>query len=277
MLNINKCIKELQIEENLNRLLFYPDCPEDSIAWGMNYITFSPSKRVRPLLLLQANKIFKSIDEDAYVLAAAVELIHTYSLVHDDLPCMDDDELRRGVPTLHTIKGEAYALLVGDALLTRAFGILGNYQKSANLPLMLNGQMLDIYCETKNITLEEINLINKYKTAALLQLAIILGALNGGMPLDKLDFYDKFGEIIGNIFQIKDDILDITGNEKDLGKKIGRDQKNQKKTLPQLIGLTKTNEILNNYCSQAQQMINDFPANQDFFNNFVDFLKNRDK
>jgi geranylgeranyl pyrophosphate synthase len=116
-------ISRFNIEEELKKLMYHENAAVASLEWGMNHITFAPSKRVRPLLVLEANQVYCAPDSDAYVLAAAVELIHTYSLVHDDLPCMDDDGLRRGVQTLHVLYGDAYGVLVGDALLTEGYSM----------------------------------------------------------------------------------------------------------------------------------------------------------
>jgi len=287
---INEEIKRLKIEEKITDILYFKEAEEHSLEWGMNYITFSPSKRVRPLLLLESNLIFSEIDSDSYILSSALELIHTYSLVHDDLPCMDDDDLRRGAATLHKIQNEAYAVLVGDALLTRAFGVLSEYSKIEKLPRiikefykkagekgMIYGQILDMHGEGKKLKEEEINKINENKTGKLLQLSLILGAINGNAGKTEIEKIEKLGFYFGHIFQLQDDILDIIGDTKELGKKTGSDQNNEKSSIPLLIGIDKTKEIINGYKINALEIIKTLKNNSGFFINFLDFLINRTK
>ncbi|HOJ64819.1 MAG TPA: polyprenyl synthetase family protein [Spirochaetota bacterium] len=286
---VDRKISELNIEKILYDLLYYEDSSYLSLEWGMNYITFAPCKRVRPLLLLETNKIFKEIDNDSYILAATVELIHTYSLVHDDLPCMDNDELRRGLKTLHVVKDEAYALLIGDALLTKAFGMLSQYSKINKLNEilyliydksgekgMILGQYLDIYSDS-NLDLNDINRINKHKTANLIELSMLLGAINGGASNNDLKVIEFLGEVLGFIFQIKDDILDVEGKEEAMGKPVDSDQKNKKSCIVNLFGIEKAKELLLKYKNMASNIIEKLPSNKEFFFEFLDFLINRDK
>lgn len=289
-MDIQKNIDSNEIEENLRRILYIENAADKSIEWAMNYITFSPCKRVRPLLLIEANKIFGAPDEDSHLLSAAIELIHTYSLVHDDLPCMDDDDLRRGVPTIHKIKDEAFAVLTGDALLTRAFGILSGYSKVDKLPAvlklfadnsgyggMIKGQVLDMEGEGKALSPDQINEINVYKTGCLLTLPLVLGALNGGADKIYLDEIEMLGRYIGIIFQLQDDILDIVGDTAALGKKTGSDEKNGKCSIPLVLGLDAARSIMENTKEKAMRIVNFLPANRDFFSNFIDFLISRTK
>jgi geranylgeranyl diphosphate synthase, type II len=287
---INDEISRLDIEKKLNTNLFF-DSPENlSIEWGMNYITFSQSKRIRPLLLLESNLIFSDIDEDSYVLASAVELIHTYSLVHDDLPCMDDDELRRGKKTLHVIKNEAYGLLVGDALLTKVFGVLSGYSKKEKLngvlryihekageKGMIYGQVLDMEAENKKIGIENILKLNHNKTGKLLELCLILGAINGNAENRFLDMLEELGCYIGHIFQLQDDILDIAGDKELMGKKTGSDETNNKSSIPLLIGIEKTRQIIEKFRVDALKLIDRLPSNGAFFRGLLEFLINREK
>ena len=290
MNSVEKEIKKLKIEQNIKNLLFLKKAKKGSIQWGMNYITFSPSKRLRPLLLLESNLVFSSLDKDAYVLSAAIELIHTYSLVHDDLPCMDDDNLRRGVKTLHTIKSEAYALLVGDALLTRSFGILSMYSKNKFLPKILEsflkkaghlgmilGQIMDIEAENKTIKPKKMDEINKYKTGSLFELCLFLGALNGNAKEKDLIHMEKLGTLIGYIFQLKDDILDIIGDDVVLGKTVGSDEKNKKSSIPLAIGVSKAEELMCKYKHMAFKNIDKLPSNKDFFYKLIDYIIKREK
>lgn len=283
-------INRLEIEENIRKILYFQDAEKLSIQWGMNYITFSPSKRIRPLLLLESNDIYQPIDRDTYILAAAVELVHTYSLVHDDLPCMDDDELRRGIKTLHTVKNEAYAVLVGDALLTRVFDILSQYSKYELLSQILSlfyrkagengmilGQYLDMEGENIKLKINDIEKINCNKTGALIQLSLMLGAINGKANEGQLNHLERIGELFGHIFQIKDDILDITGDESKIGKKIGSDSNNKKSSIPLSVGLDEANKMMQNYKEETIELIKKLPSNNDFFNHFLDFLITREK
>ncbi len=285
---IEREIKKLKIEEELRSLLFIKNTKKYSIEWGMNYITFSPSKRIRPLLLLESNLIFSSIDKDSYILASAIELIHTYSLVHDDLPCMDNDDIRRGVKTLHKMKDEAYALLVGDALLTRGFGILSKYSKKDILPQiielfhkkagyagMIYGQILDMEGEGKNLEIEAINEINKHKTGALFELVLIIGAMNGKANYDDLENIKKLGTAIGYIIQLKDDVLDIIGDDKILGKKTRSDEKNKKSSIPLIIGVKESEKLLLKYKNLAIGYIENLSSNKDFFYRLIDFIIER--
>ncbi|MBP7552984.1 MAG: polyprenyl synthetase family protein [Spirochaetes bacterium] len=286
---IKEEFERLKIEDNVKKI-FNSDPPEFSIEWGMKYITLSPSKRIRPLLLLESNLIFNEIDNDSYILANSLELIHTYSLVHDDLPCMDDDDFRRGMITLHKIKSEAYAVLVGDALLTKAFGLLAKYSKTDKLPAildvfyaksgdngMIRGQILDMDGENRKLSIEEILLINKNKTASLIELAFISGGINGGATQAELDLLQNLGEKVGHIFQIQDDILDILGDQRELGKKVGSDADNNKSSLPLVIGVEKAREVLLDFKAEALALVARLPSNNKFFINLLDFLESRAK
>jgi geranylgeranyl diphosphate synthase type II len=283
-------IKRLKIESKIKKYLFFKNPQKYSAEWGMNHITFATCKRLRPLLLLESNLAFGNIDEDSYILSAAVEAVHTYSLIHDDLPCMDNDDLRRGVKTLHKIKNEAYALLVGDAMLTSAFGILSKYSKQEMLNKILElfnekigykrmilGQMLDLEGENKKLTYKKMNEINRNKTSSLFELSLMLGALNAKADDKSIKAIEKFGEKLGIMFQLKDDILDITGDEKIMGKTRGSDEKNKKSSIPLVIGLDKSVKILYKYKSELIHLIKNLPRNNEFFYNLVDFIIERKK
>lgn len=287
---INDEIKKLDIENRLKNLLYRDNENELSIGWGMNYIFFSPSKRVRPLLLLESNLIFSEIDDDAYVLASVVELIHTYSLVHDDLPCMDNDDLRRGQKTLHVLKNEAYALLVGDSLLTAVFGILSKYGKpektgrildyihrKAGENGMIYGQYLDMEAENSGRSAENILELNHNKTGKLLELCLALGAINGNACEEDINNMENLGGLFGHIFQLQDDILDIIGAQDVLGKKTGSDQLNNKSSIPIMLGIEKTRDMIEQYRIDVLELVDKLPDNREFFYKFTDFLINRQK
>lgn len=286
---VNKEIERLQIEAKMKALLGFEKAPEFSLEWGMNHILFAPSKRIRPLLVLESNLVFSECDEDVYILAALVELIHTYSLIHDDLPCMDNDELRRGVKTLHTVRDEGYAVLTGDALLTRGYEMLAGYRKLHCLPAILTyiadkagyrgmilGQALDLEGEGKKLSLGRINEINQRKTSCLLQLSMMLGAVNGTASEKEVTVMEELGGLIGELFQIRDDILDIVGNPEVIGKNVGSDEKNGKSSIPLILGMERAERIMQEKRAEAQEKIERLPGNRVFFEKFLNFLIERE-
>ncbi len=221
---------------------------------AMRYAVLAGGKRLRPLLTLAACRACGGDDEDALPAAAAVELIHTYSLVHDDLPAMDDDRLRRGQPTVHVAYGEALAILVGDALLNRAFELLladgaGRLAPEARLEVaatlaaaagstgMIGGQVLDLAAEGQSLTLAALEGLHRRKTGALLTAAVVAGGLAAEAGARERDALRRCGDALGLAFQIVDDILDVTGTPEQLGKSAGKDQRSGKATFPALLGL----------------------------------------
>ena len=287
---IDQHINDLHIEEKLKSLVYIDNPKEESVQWGMNYMFFAPSKRVRPLLTLESNLCFAAPDEDSYILAAATELIHTYSLIHDDLPCMDNAPLRRGIATIHSFRSEAYALLVGDALLTASLGMLGRYSKSDRLARLLRlyhdkagydgmiyGQQLDMDGETRQLSLEETKLMEINKTSRLLQLSLVSGAINGGASEEHINIMDKLGESMGLIFQIRDDILDVTGNAAELGKQTGSDEENHKSSVTAIVGVDKAQQMINELSAECMVLIKKLPRNKEFFIDFVKYLAERNK
>jgi geranylgeranyl diphosphate synthase type II len=250
--------KEL-IEKRLDELL-----PADTeypaiIHQAMRYSIFAGGKRIRPILTLAACQAVKK--EKALVLdsGCAMELIHTYSLIHDDLPAMDDDDFRRGKPTSHKKFGEAIAILAGDALLTMGFQILSHallksHINNKGLEIiyevaqaigskgLIGGQVMDLLSEGKQIDLDTISYIHKSKTASLIAICVKIGGLLGNAQEYELARLNKYGEKIGLAFQIVDDILDIEGSSDELGKTAGKDQKSLKATFPGVIGLAESKE-----------------------------------
>ena len=287
---IDQHISDLHIEEKLKSLVYIDNPKEESVQWGMNYMFFAPSKRVRPLLTLESNLCFAAPDDDSYILAAATELIHTYSLIHDDLPCMDDAPLRRGVATLHSFRSEAYALLVGDALLTAGLGMLGRYSKSDRLARLLRlyhdkagyegmiyGQQLDMNGETRRLSLEETKLMEINKTSRLLQLSLVSGAINGGASEEYINIMDKLGESMGLIFQIRDDILDETATAAELGKPTGSDEENNKSSVTAIIGVDNAQAMIKDLSAECFELTDKLPGNREFFRAFVKYLAERNK
>ncbi|MGN0836310.1 MAG: polyprenyl synthetase family protein, partial [Akkermansia sp.] len=219
---------------------------------AMRYSLFAGGKRIRPLLCLQAAKACGGSEEAALNAACALEVLHTYTLIHDDLPCMDDDDLRRGRPTNHKVFGEGIAVLAGDALLTEAFAILarvpgnerydvGDYvaelaYRTGSLNLV-GGQVLDLEGEGRRLNLDELRAIHNGKTAALLMASVRLGGMSAGCTAEQLDALTDYGRDLGLAFQIIDDILDVISTPEVMGKSIGKDAREQKATYPALMGL----------------------------------------
>jgi len=211
---------------------------------AMEYSLFSDGKRIRPSLAIAACVAMEGQVDEVLPFAAAIEMIHTYSLIHDDLPCMDDDDLRRGRPTCHKVFGEAVALLAGDALLTEAFRVMANPQtcrvpasvaqrvifevaRAAGAAGMVAGQAMDVLSEGKAGTKRIVNFIHRNKTSALIRASILAGALVGRAGRLQLKAFTTFGESIGLAFQIRDDLLDVEGSEAEVGKKLNKDAEKQ--------------------------------------------------
>ncbi len=221
-----------------------------SLHAAMRYSVMAGGKRLRPILALTAYEYChgstEQEDPPIYRAAAALEMVHTYSLIHDDLPCMDDDDLRRGIPTCHKKFGEAVAVLAGDALHVLAFGLLaetgstqavGELAHAIGTSGMIGGQVADVEAEGREVTRDDIINIHTKKTAALIRCSVRLGALLAGAEPALFEKLTQYGEKIGLAFQIIDDILDIEGDQKLLGKNTGSDSKNQKATFPKAVGL----------------------------------------
>ena len=240
----------------------------------MRYACEAGGKRIRPVLTLEFCRLCGTEVERALPFACAVEMIHTYSLVHDDLPCMDDSPLRRGKPSVHAAFGEAAALLAGDALLTQAFQVMADAQVPAEFIAaavsvlagaaggagMVGGQMLDLDSEGKAISLDTLERLQQGKTAALLIAACELGCLAAGAGTAQRDAARRFGEGIGLSFQIVDDILDITSTNEALGKPTGSDQRNEKVTYVSLLGIEEARLWAARRTAEAEQALEPFGA-----------------
>jgi geranylgeranyl diphosphate synthase type II len=227
-----------------------------TIHAAMRYSLLGGGKRLRPLLVLAAAEAIgseRAKDLPSVLPAAcAVELIHTYSLIHDDLPCMDDDDLRRGRPTSHKVYGEGVAVLAGDALLTRAFALLSEITPAKRYPLslllqetamaagslqLIAGQVADLEAEGRKLKIADVRFIHERKTAAMIVLSLRLGAMIAGASPGQIEVLTEFGQSLGLAFQILDDILDVTATSEQLGKSAGKDLKASKATYPAVIGL----------------------------------------
>lgn len=249
--------QQQKVEKALHASLPPAKTKPATIHRAMRYSLFAGGKRLRPILCLAANQATGGQPQDALPLACAVECIHTYSLIHDDLPCMDDDDLRRGKPTSHKVFGEGMAVLAGDALLTIAFELTARARSqkrystadmvkelaraSGSLGLIA-GQVADLEGEGKTILADELRYIHQNKTAALIASSIRLGAMSANATSTALERLSKFGQALGLAFQVVDDILDITQTSEQLGKSAGKDVRAQKATYPALLGLERAQQ-----------------------------------
>lgn len=246
------------IEKALERILPTDNTVPPSIHRAMRYSVFAGGKRLRPVLCIEAARLFADDVTPAVDVGCALEFIHTYSLIHDDLPALDNDDLRRGKPTCHKMFGEAMAILAGDALLTLAFETLAKAPveparrvriiaeigaRAGTVNGMVGGQVADVEAEGKLVGAAELEYIHRSKTAALIRASIVSGALAGGARDEDVQRLGQFGENIGWAFQVVDDILDVEESSEALGKTAGKDQAQQKATYPALYGLEKSRAI----------------------------------
>jgi geranylgeranyl diphosphate synthase type II len=246
-------------------------CPTRLLE-SMRHSLLTPGKRLRPLLVVMAAQACEASLEAALPAACAVEMIHVYSLIHDDLPAMDDDDLRRGKPTNHKVFGEATAILAGDALLTRAFEILARDLRPAQTAVeccaalaraagatgMVGGQVDDLYHPLDQATLESLESTHARKTGALLEVSLELGALVGSATSIQREALCRYGRLLGLAFQITDDLLDVAGDEAALGKRVGKDAQRGKLTFPGLLGLEESKFRARHLISEACQAIDIF-------------------
>ncbi len=250
---------------------------------AMRYSLFIGGKRIRPILCLAACEAIGGRIADALEPACALELIHTYSLVHDDLPCMDDDDLRRGKPTNHKIFGEGIAVLAGDALLTLAFEILAKHSaglvqlvaRAAGSRNLIGGQVEDLLGENKKISLGLLRFIHLAKTAALIQASIHAGAWIGGASPTAVKNMQAYGRDIGLAFQVADDILDVSGDEKKMGKRTRKDAELHKATYPSILGLGKSRAHLHRLTVSANNHIRSLGPKADPLRKIAHYLASR--
>jgi len=263
-----------------------------SLQDAMHYSIFNGGKRVRALLVFAAGKLFGGNQASLASIAAALEMIHAYSLVHDDLPAMDDDELRRGQPTCHIKYDEATAILVGDALQTQAFQLLSgtpllgitaeqqleiiaHLSKASGAIGMCEGQALDLAATDSVVSFEELKNIHSKKTGALINAALICGAIAGGANQQQIQLIGQFGDSIGLAFQIRDDILDIEGDTEQLGKPQGSDNELNKSTYPALIGLDASKKACEDLFDHAMATLNKFDGDTSFLRDIAELIIQR--
>jgi len=259
------------IESYLNNSCFiYPREPQQTLFDAMRYSLLAGGKRLRPIFVLDFCRMCGGDWTRALPFAAAVEMIHTYSLIHDDLPCMDNDDYRRGKLTNHKVYGEAMAVLAGDALLTAAFKqlVLADYSSDIKIKAvsvlsdcagelgMVGGQVLDIQSEERKCTAQEVKDIQSRKTGALIKAACLLGVLAGNGNEEKYNAAEVFAENLGLAFQIRDDMLDVIGNAEELGKATGVDA--DKNTFVQLYGIDQCSVLVKEHTTLALNQLNAF-------------------
>jgi geranylgeranyl diphosphate synthase type II len=261
------------IEAALEKILPAEDAPPQTIHRAMRYSVFAGGKRIRPILCYETGRMFGRNPEGAVRVGCALELIHTYSLIHDDLPALDNDDLRRGKPTNHKAFGEAMAILAGDALLTLAFETLANAPveparrvrviaevaaAAGTINGMVGGQVTDVEAGGRVVDAATLEYIHRSKTAALIRGSIVAGAIAGGAADADVERLRVFGENIGWAFQVVDDILDVSESSAALGKTAGKDKAQQKATYPALYGIEKSREIASTLESAALQQLDSY-------------------
>jgi geranylgeranyl diphosphate synthase type II len=258
----------------------------------MRYSVFAGGKRMRPALCLAAASACGGAERDAMPLACAVECIHTYSLIHDDLPAMDDDDYRRGKPTNHKVFGEGIAVLAGDALLTQAFEIAAQCQGWSRYPhprivrelatasgslQLIAGQVADLEAEGQKISAAQLKYIHERKTSALLCCSVRLGGMSANCTTAQLKALTDFGYHVGLAFQVIDDILDVTQTSEALGKTAGKDTRSQKATYPSIVGLEKSRKIATDLTNKAFAALKPLRGRAQALEALAEFLLKRDR
>lgn len=282
--------RQALVERALEAELAKTDVLDATLRASMSYSLMAGGKRLRPILLMAAADAVGADGTKFLPVAAALEMIHTYSLIHDDLPAMDDDDLRRGKPTNHVVYGDGIAILAGDALLTLAFSVIlrqkdvhaeallrvvDEISRAAGAEGMVGGQVLDLMAEDRQITMEELRRVHMGKTGALFHAALRSGAILAGATEEQLAALTAYADHFGLAFQITDDILDVIGTAEDIGKPIGSDEKNHKSTYVTLTSLAEAQELARRTVEDAEAALEIFGAEADFLRELVAYLVNR--
>lgn len=288
--------KVTSINERIYAFLPKEEGYQKTIFEAMRYSILAGGKRLRPMLMEETYKLFGGTGKIIEPFMAAIEMIHTYSLVHDDLPAMDNDEYRRGKKTTHKVYGEAMAILAGDALLnyafetaTLAFDIepennntgraLRILAQKAGVYGMVGGQVVDVESEKTgtDITREKLDFIYRLKTSALIESSMMIGAVLAGADSDQIDIIEKTASKLGLAFQIQDDILDVTSTLEILGKPIGSDEKNNKVTYVTFEGLDKASKDVETISKEAEKLLDSFEGDKEFLKGLFEYLIHREK
>lgn len=291
--NLSAALKDCaaEMDEVLSDLLPIKETPEARVIEAMRYASLGAGKRIRPFLLTQSAALFGVSTTRAYRAAAAVEIIHCYSLVHDDLPAMDDDDLRRGQPTTHKKYDEATAILAGDALLTKAFEVLAEpdthdsatiraelclaLAKASGDHGMVGGQMLDLVAEQSNLDIPEITRLQRMKTGALIAVSCEMGAIMGKASEHARHALDHYAHDVGLAFQIADDLLDVEGDADEVGKRTGKDEAAGKATFVSLLGVERAREQAHMLAEQAAGHLDTFGEKAVLLQSLADFIVTR--
>jgi geranylgeranyl diphosphate synthase type II len=283
--------RQKMVDEALEAFLPKSSAKPKTIHKAMRYSVFAGGKRLRPILCMAAANCCGGATETAIPLACAVECIHTYSLIHDDLPCMDNDDLRRGLPTSHKVFGEAVAVLAGDALLTFSFElaskvpgwpryhlreVIRELAVAAGSRHLIAGQVVDLESEGKKVSLPLLRFIHESKTAALLGSSIRLGAMSANATPEKLQNLSHFGKALGLAFQVIDDILDVTQTSETLGKSAGKDATAEKATYPSVVGLERSREVARRLTLEAHAALKPFGRKAEILHGLADHLLARE-
>lgn len=281
----------LQLEQALTEMLPQATEGQREVVRAMKYSLANGGKRLRPILTMEFCKICGGTPEAALPFACAIEYVHTYSLIHDDLPCMDDDDLRRGNPSCHKMFGEATALLAGDALLTHAFELIASAEledaqlmqatlllaQNAGVSGMIGGQVLDLKYESyQDPTISDLLTVHRMKTGALISAACLLGCIAAGADETQLAAASAFAYSLGIAFQIKDDLLDVYGDEQKLGKPVGSDAENDKCTYVTMVGAEKAQQDVERLTEKALESLQCF-QDTDFLKELANSLISREK
>lgn len=280
-----------KIESILLDLLPSAGGMEDQVIDAMRYALMAGGKRLRPFLITQTSALFSVDQQYALRVAAAIECVHTYSLIHDDLPAMDDDDMRRGKPSVHKKFDEATAILAGDALLTFAFEILSDEKthpdpsvrcdlitalsRSSGAIGMVGGQMIDLKAENQNLQREQINRMQRMKTGALIVFSCEVGAILAKVTDERRDALVKYADNIGLAFQVADDLLDVEGSSEDLGKTAGKDMEAGKATLVSLMGIEQARTYADELIEQAISEMQIFDNKADVLRSLAAYILNR--
>lgn len=284
--------RKKKVEQIVTSFLPKEEGYQKTVLEAMNYSVSAGGKRLRPMLMLETYRMFGGTSKVIEPFMAAIEMIHTYSLIHDDLPAMDNDEYRRGRKTTHVVYGEAMAILAGDALLNYAFETAasafvldeGNpaigkafmiLASKAGVYGMIGGQVLDVESEGKEIDADTLKFIHIHKTSALLESAMLIGAVLAGASEQQQRTVELAARELGLAFQIRDDILDVTGNTDELGKPVGSDEKNHKNTYVALEGLEKAKEDVKRYSESAIDRLKSLPVRNEFLYELIEELIDR--
>ncbi|BAM80451.1 geranylgeranyl diphosphate synthase, chloroplast precursor [Cyanidioschyzon merolae strain 10D] len=288
--------KRASIDAALNDAVQATSVMNARLAEAMRYSLLAGGKRVRPALVLAACRMFGGVDEQAMPTAVAVEMVHTMSLIHDDLPAMDNDDFRRGRPTNHKVYGEEVAILAGDALLSEAFSQIAEKTPATLVPPsrtlevirrlgncvglhgLAAGQALDLEAEGKpadEISLRMLETIHLYKTAALLRFSITAGAILAGASVDDIDCMESFANKIGLAFQVADDVLDVTATTETLGKTAGKDVAAEKATFPRILGLEESRKYAEDLVKEAKGELAKYGDRASLLLGFADFIIQR--